>query len=248
MKELISVNPSQFSGKSIPTVNARDLHEFLESKKDFSTWIKDRIDKYGFMENQDYVTCSTKRVSSSGTKHAIDYHLTLDMAKELSMVERNDKGKQARQYFLDCERRALSSQQSAHQLPTNYKEALVQLLEQVEENERLQETVRAIAPKADALDRISASDGMENITNTAKALQIRPKELFNYLSSRQWIYRRPGGKGWIAYQNRIQQGLLAHKVTTVQLTDGSERMIENVLVTPKGLAKLAQLFSVGVAA
>jgi len=86
MKELISVNPSQFSGKSIPTVNARDLHEFLESKKDFSTWIKDRIDKYGFMENQDYVTCSTKRVSSSGTKHAIDYHLTLDMAKELSMV------------------------------------------------------------------------------------------------------------------------------------------------------------------
>lgn len=137
---------------------------------------------------------------------------------------------------------------AAPQLPTNYKEALVQLLEQVEENERLQETVRKITPKADALDRISTADGFENITNTAKALQVRPKELFAYLSAHQWIYRRPGGRGWIAYQTRIQQGLLTHKVTTVQLTDGTERMIENVLVTPKGLAKLAQVFSVEVAA
>lgn len=246
MQELIAVNPSHVSGQEIPTVNARDLHSFLECKKDFSSWIKDRIAKYGFEENQDFVVFTQIGENLNGGRPAIDYHLTLDMAKELSMVERNDKGKQARQYFLACERKALASVQPASQfaIPETLSEALRLAADAIDHNKRLEQQIIADRPKVQALDRIAKADGMENITNTAKALQVRPKDLFEYLSAHQWIYRRPGGKGWIAYQTRIQQGLLTHKVTTVQLSDGTERMIESVLVTPKGVAKLAQVFSV----
>lgn len=100
MEELIKITES--NGKK--AVNARDLHEFLESKQDFSTWIKNRIDKYDLVENTDYVLLHNSVEQISGTKHRIDYVLTIDAAKELSMVEGNDKGKQARRYFIECEK------------------------------------------------------------------------------------------------------------------------------------------------
>jgi len=100
--DLITINQSQDGAQ---TVNARDLHTFLESKQDFSTWIKTRIEQYGFAEGVDYLLHKFMEQLPSGAKQKIDYHLTLDMAKEISMVERNDKGKQARQYFIACENR-----------------------------------------------------------------------------------------------------------------------------------------------
>lgn len=100
MEELIKITES--NGKK--AVNARDLHEFLESKQDFSTWIKNRIDKYDLVENIDYVLLHNFVEQISGTKHRIDYVLTIDAAKELSMVEGNGKGKQARRYFIECEK------------------------------------------------------------------------------------------------------------------------------------------------
>lgn len=109
MNELITINSSTIDGQAVNTVNARDLHSFLEAKKDFSNWIKDRIEKYGFTENQDYVCSPVLASEGRGGQNRIDYHLSIDMAKELSMVERNEKGKQARLYFLECERRALAA-------------------------------------------------------------------------------------------------------------------------------------------
>ncbi len=79
----------------VQTVNARDLHVFLEIGKDFSTWLKSRIEQYEFIENQDFVCSPVLGSEGRGGHNRIDYHLTLDMAKELSMVERNEKGKQA---------------------------------------------------------------------------------------------------------------------------------------------------------
>ncbi|BBG30004.1 antA/AntB antirepressor family protein [Zymobacter palmae] len=101
-------------------VDARALHAFLEVGKRFATWITDRINQYGFIENADYVVFANygenslvsqngeiKRAAKSrgGDRRSKTYHLTLDMAKELSMVERNEKGRQARRYFIDCEKR-----------------------------------------------------------------------------------------------------------------------------------------------
>ena len=105
----------------------------------------------------------------------------------------------------------------------------------------LEETVKEQSPKVAIVDRIHTADGMTCITDAAKALQVRPKDLFQWMSAHRWIYRRPGGKGWIAYQDRIQQGVLTHKVLTVSTSDGREKVIENVLVTPKGLTKVAEI-------
>ncbi|SSW68491.1 antA/AntB antirepressor family protein [Achromobacter agilis] len=105
MNHLIPVGTCQIGGQAVPTANARDLHSFLEVGKDFSTWIKDRIDQYAFVEHQDFEVFTEIGENLRGGRPIKEYVLTLDMAKELSMVERNAKGKQARLYFIECERR-----------------------------------------------------------------------------------------------------------------------------------------------
>lgn len=101
---LITIQSIEFNDEIVKTVNARELHSYLQSKQDFSTWIKKRIKDYGFIENIDFVRFHKKMEANNAT--VIDYAITIDMAKELSMVERNQKGKQARQYFIESEKKA----------------------------------------------------------------------------------------------------------------------------------------------
>lgn len=100
-----------------------------------------------------------------------------------------------------------------------------------------------LTPKAEALERIATADGSLNVTGAAKALQMRPKDLFAYLQAHHWIYRRPGSQGYLGYQAKVTTGLIEHKVTTVLRADGSEKIVEQVLITAKGLTKLAALIS-----
>ena len=99
MDNLISI--TEQNGNQV--VSARELHSFLEVKTKFATWITNRIEKYEFIENQDYITIS--KILENGGGRTIEYALTLDTAKELSMVENNDKGKQARKYFIEAEKK-----------------------------------------------------------------------------------------------------------------------------------------------
>ncbi|MBF0588678.1 MAG: antA/AntB antirepressor family protein [Magnetococcales bacterium] len=85
--------PGEIGGASILTVNARELHKHLGVGKDFSNWIKDRVAQYDFVENQDFVVYANSGENPSGGRPAKDYHITIDMAKELCMVDRSDKGK-----------------------------------------------------------------------------------------------------------------------------------------------------------
>jgi len=101
MNDLIKITPTKINNEQIQTVNARELHEFLEVKRQFANWIQERIEQYNFCEGADYLI--NKIVSEYNQVVMIDYHISIDMAKELSMVERNEKGKQARQYFIQCE-------------------------------------------------------------------------------------------------------------------------------------------------
>ncbi|EPE3322840.1 antA/AntB antirepressor family protein, partial [Escherichia coli] len=102
------------SNETTLLVNARDLHTFLDVGKRFASWIVERIAEYGFVENQDFMIISQVREKIGRGRPAKDYHLTLDTAKELAMVERNEKGRQIRRYFIECEKK-LRSMQPAQQ-------------------------------------------------------------------------------------------------------------------------------------
>lgn len=97
--ELIPISDN--NGKR--AVNARDLHAFLESKRDFSTWIKDRIKSYDFIEGVDFQSFTEIVEREIGATKRIEYALSISMAKELSMIENNERGRQARKYFIACE-------------------------------------------------------------------------------------------------------------------------------------------------
>ena len=103
MKELNKVTTND---KGQQLVSARELHEFLEVKSRFNDWITNRINKYEFVEFEDYIAITKTLVTAQGNKsNYLDYALTIDMAKELSMVENNVKGKEARKYFIECEKK-----------------------------------------------------------------------------------------------------------------------------------------------
>lgn len=105
----------------------------------------------------------------------------------------------------------------------------------------LERQVKELLPSQAALERLSQADGSLCITDAAKALQMRPSDLFAWLRQNGWIYKRVGTSHDLGYSSKTQTGLLEHKVTTVLRADGSEKVTEQVRVTPKGLTKLAQL-------
>lgn len=239
MNELIKIEVREISGATVQTVNARALWEFVESKQEFAHWIKGRIEKYGFVEGEDF----TVEKFINGRATVIDYHLTIETGKEVAMVENNDKGRQVRRYFIECERRA-RNQPAIDPMQILSDPAAMRglLLTYTEKVLALESKVEVLAPKAEALERIAEADGAMNCTLAAKTLQIQPKRLFDWMRAHHWIYRRPGGSGNVAYQDKIQSGYLTHKVTTVQREDGTEKVVEQVMVTGKGIAKLAQSF------
>lgn len=188
MQELIALNTVEFDGSEQQTVNARELHEFLEVGKDFSNWIKDRIEKYGFVENVDYVRFSPNLAKTPyGGRPSVEYHISLSMAKELCMVERNEKGKQARQYFIECERVAKQKLTAQPALPS-YSEALRQLADQIDHNKELQEKIEQDKPKVEYCDQIVADNGSMTITKAAKVIGYPPRKFKDYIRQIGWLY------------------------------------------------------------
>ena len=111
---LIPVFNGELDGRQQHLCDARDLHDFLNVGRDFSNWIKSRIDQYGFNEGEDYSPVLANRSDGLPGKQRIEYHLTIDMAKELAMVENNDQGRQVRRYFITMEREARESRGASY--------------------------------------------------------------------------------------------------------------------------------------
>ena len=99
MNELIKLQPQTINGNAVETVSARELHAFLQSKQDFSTWIKNRVEYYDFVENQDFLTILSK--TPNGGRPSREYYITLNMAKELAMVERKEQATNMTKNFVD---------------------------------------------------------------------------------------------------------------------------------------------------
>lgn len=141
---LIPVFNGLIQNQPVQLCNARELHAFLEIKNKYADWIKDRINEYGFIQDEDYLVI-TERTNGRPRK---EYHITLDMGKELGMVERNERGRQIRQYFIRCER-TLKALQQPQQLALpmvndDFKQAMIKILNYASQYEVFQ---RAICTK-----------------------------------------------------------------------------------------------------
>ena len=112
MDELVTIKKTVIGSDEVNAVDARELHEFMEIGTRFDVWIERRIKEYEFIINSDF--CSFV-IESSGGRPSTEYHISIDMAKELAMVERNEKGKQARQYFIQCEKELLNQRKQEPQ-------------------------------------------------------------------------------------------------------------------------------------
>ncbi len=111
----ITIHSRAIGSQHTQTVNAHELHGFLDVQTRYNDWIKNRIEQYGFGEGTDFLTL-TENLVSGGTQKT--HHVTVDMAKELAMVERNDKGREARKYFIECERRLKTGGSKIPQIET----------------------------------------------------------------------------------------------------------------------------------
>ncbi|MFS1583938.1 MAG: antA/AntB antirepressor family protein [Candidatus Arsenophonus phytopathogenicus] len=191
MQNLINIETKNFSGELIQTVNARDLHAFLESKQDFSTWMKKRISDYGFVENKDFIRLHKKMEANNAT--IIDYHISLDMAKELSMVERNEKGKQARQYFIECERRILqpklSNDPTTLGLPNflDPAESAIAWAEQHKKVQLLDIQVQQLETEIDSLKNLFQV-GMSPVQFCKQLNSVNINQVNLFLESRHFLY------------------------------------------------------------
>lgn len=114
-------------------------------------------------------------------------------------------------------------------------------LQLIEANQQYALEVEGMREDVAAHERLVKADGSLSITEAAKGLAMRPKDLFTWLSHNGWTYKRPGGSSWLGYQVKCNTGLLEHKATTVLRADGTEKVTEQVRVTAKGLDRLAKL-------
>jgi len=178
-----------YEGKNGKAVNARELHQFLEVGTKFTDWIKDRIKKYGFIENEDFIHVSEKRETSTGGTIAEEYILTLDTAKEISMVQNNEKGSQARKYFIAVEKKYKQALKPMSQAELTAAIAQNQVEIERKANEALEvanKTSRQITNALDVFTTTATDDWRHEINDKINKMCI--EQGLNYQTFRHGIY------------------------------------------------------------
>lgn len=218
MNELIKVNYDN----DRPTVSARELHEFLEVKTPYDKWFP-RMCEYGFTEQIDF---STFLSESTGGRPAQDAQLTIEMAKELCMLQRNDKGKQARQYFINLEK-AWNTPEAVMARALRLAEEKLNSVMAV--NSQLSVKVQSMQPKADYFDELVNRNLLTNFRETAKQIGIKQNKFIGFLLENKYLYRDKRGK-LMPYADK-NNGLFEIKES---FNDKTEWAGTQTLVTPKG--------------
>lgn len=232
MNELIPIN---MNDPERITVSARDLHEFLEVETRFNDWFH-RMCEYGFAENHDFRFYSKMSNTSRG-RPAQDAQITIDMAKELCMLQRNEKGKQARQYFIQLEKDWNSPEKVMARALQIANKKLQVLEAQAEENR----------PKVLFADSVAASHTSILIFDLAKILkqngvEIGGHRLFDWMRKNGYLVRRDGNDHNMPTQRSMEMGLFEVKETTVSHSDGHISVNKTPKVTGKGQQYFINLF------
>ena len=226
MQQIIPIGKSDFAGCPKQTVNARELHAFLEVKSRFNDWVKNRINECRFIENQDFVTL-TKNLVSGGQQ--TEYFLTLDAAKHFAMLERNERGFEARQYFIDCEKQL----QAVPQIPQTLSEALRLAADLADEKAALLEEQQRNAPKVAFAEAVSNANDTILIRDLAKMLKqngidMGEKRLFAWLRTNGYLTLQN-----MPMQRAMDMGLFWVSESVIALPDG-DRVRLTTRVTGKG--------------
>lgn len=227
--ELIKI--TEQNGKQ--AVSARELHSFLESKQEFSTWIKNRIEKYDFIENQDYEVFDNFIKNPNGGRPLIEYALTIDCAKEISMVEGNEKGKKARKYFIECERKLKNPILQLTRI-----DLARMVIEAEEENQRLQLEIKENEHKVLFTNAVVGSTSSCLIGELAKIISqngcaIGQNRLFEWLRENGYL-GKTGERKNIPNQQYVEQGLFEIKKGVRTGNDGVLHQTTTTKVTGKG--------------
>lgn len=206
-------------------VDARELHQKLESKRDFSNWITDRIEKYDFVENIDFTTILLK---STGGRPRIEYALTLDTAKEIAMVENNEQGRKIRRYFIEVEKKARNMFEIPKTLPEALRKA-AELAEQLEQQK----------PKVLFAESVETSKNSVLINELAKILKqngvnIGQNRLFEKLRNEGYLIKQKGQNWNLPTQKSMEMQLFEVKKTIVNKPDGTIITRPTTKVTGKG--------------
>ena len=218
MNELIKVD---FTGER-PAVSARELHEFLEVKTAYKDWFP-RMCEYGFTEGEDFCSFLSE---STGGRPAQDAQLTIDMAKEICMLQRNEKGKQARQYFIKLEK-DWNSPEKVMARALHIADEKIKLLSA--QNSVLTVQNPLMQPKAAYFDELVSRNLLTSFRETAKQLEIKEKEFIRFLVDKKYIYRDKKGK-LMPYAEK-NNGLFEMKESFNEKTQWSGTQ---TLITPKG--------------
>ena len=234
MNELIQVNYDN----DRPTVLARDLHEFLEVQTPYHKWFP-RMCEYGFSENIDYMMMDKNVLRSDGTKMPQVQHdaqLTIEMAKEICMLQRNERGKQARQYFIQLEK-DWNSPELVMARALKMANSRIGSLE--ERTVHLEQKIEQDRPKVVFADAVSVSKGAILIGDLAKILRQNGVEmgqtrLFQWLRENGYLIKQKGSGYNMPTQKSMELGLFKIKETCVTHSDGHTSINRTPKVTGKG--------------
>lgn len=220
MNDLIKINNDGL-------VSARELHEFLEVTERFQQWFDKKVEKYGFIDGEDFVGC--KFFHTQAKQELQDYALRIDMAKELSMVQNNSKGRQARKYFIQVEKAWNSPEMIM-------KRALEIANKQVKnlkfENNQQKQIIGELKPKADYTDLILKNKGLVSITQIAKDYGMSGKALNNKLHDFGIQFKQ--SEQWLLYSKYHNKGYTHSETIPITHKDGRSDITMTTKWTQKG--------------
>lgn len=227
MEALLKI--TDHNGKSV--VSARELYDFLEIKTDFTEWCK-RMFEYGFQEDMDFTPILGK---SSGGRPSKDYALTIDCAKEISMLQRSEKGKQARLYFIDCEKQLLQPRLTKEQMTlmviSDLQLTVADQLIQLEQKDKI---IQEQAPKVKFVDNVLAADDCFPITLIAKELGMSALTLNHKLSNLKIQYKQ--NETWVLYSQYQDKGYTKSRTHLYYDSTGVQRTAIHTYWTERGRA------------
>lgn len=212
-------------------VSARELYEYLEVKTSFTHWCN-RMFEYGFEQERDFMPILTE---SNGGRPSTDYALAIDCAKEISMLQRTEKGKQARLYFIECEKQAVQL------APTNFKEALMLALRLEEEKEQLALKVSEQAPMVKAFERVIDNAATYTLDTVSDILNIGRNKLSETLKSLDWAMK-DSTKG-TASTRYAELQRYAKTIFDTAIVKGKEIPTKKIVITRRGLDKLITIYN-----